>query len=184
MSIEHRPISPLRQRMIEDMRLRKLSEKTQSGYLRWVKDFARFLKRAPDTATAEDLRRYQLHLTDSGVSRISLNAAVTALRFFFEITLGRGKLMAAMSHVRVACTRWCQTRRIYHHLSESADLRRSRQRRARQAFSRWPNGCVLRSLISRKHSVNRFGKRSAAYRGRRADGGRGIVVADKKSNHL
>jgi integrase/recombinase XerD len=104
MSIEHRPISPLRQRMIEDMRLRKLSEKTQSGYLRWVKDFARFLKRAPDTATAEDLRRYQLHLSDSGVSRISLNAAVTALRFFFEITLGRGELMAAMSHVRVART--------------------------------------------------------------------------------
>ena len=104
MSIEHRPISPLRQRMIEDMRLRKLSENTQSGYLRWVKDFTRFLKRAPDTATAEDLRGYQLHLTDSGTSRISLNAAVTALRFFFEITLGRGELMAAMSHVRVART--------------------------------------------------------------------------------
>jgi site-specific recombinase XerD len=74
--------------MIEDMMLRKLAEKTQSGDLRWVKDFARFLKRAPDTATAEDLRRYQLQLTDSGVSRVSLNAAVTALRFFFEITLG------------------------------------------------------------------------------------------------
>ncbi len=104
MSIEHRPISPLCQRMIEDMRLRKLSEKTQSGYLRWVEDFARFLKGAPDTATAEDLRRYQLHLSDSGVSRISLNAAVTALRFFFEISLGRGELMAAMSYVRVART--------------------------------------------------------------------------------
>jgi site-specific recombinase XerD len=104
MSIEHRPISRLRQRMIEDMRLRKLSEKTQGGYLRWVKDFTRFLGRAPDSATAEDLRRYQLHLSDSGVSRISLNAAVTALRFFFEITLGRGELMAAMSHVRVART--------------------------------------------------------------------------------
>jgi site-specific recombinase XerD len=90
--------------MIEDMRLRKLSEKTQSGYLRWVKDFTRFLGRAPDSATAEDLRRYQLHLSDSGVSRISLNAAVTALRFFFEISLGRGELMAAMSHVRVART--------------------------------------------------------------------------------
>ncbi|WP_211354101.1 site-specific integrase [Thiohalocapsa marina] len=104
MSSEHRPISPLRQRMIEDMRLRKLSEKTQSGYLRGVKDLARFLKRAPDTATAEDLRRYQLHLSEHGTSRISLNAAVTALRFFFEITLGRGELMTAMSHVRVART--------------------------------------------------------------------------------
>lgn len=104
MSIEHRPISPLRQRMIEDMRLRKLAEKTQSGYLRWVRDFTRFLGRAPDSATAEDLRRYQLHLSEHGTSRISLNAAVTALRFFFEITLGRGELMAGMSHVRVART--------------------------------------------------------------------------------
>ena len=101
MSIEHRAISPLRQRMIEDMTLRKLSEKTQSGYLRWVKDFTRFLGRSPDTATAEDLRRYQLHLSERGVSRISLNAAITALRFFCEVTLGRGELMAKMSHVRV-----------------------------------------------------------------------------------
>lgn len=104
MTIEHRPISALRQRMIEDMQLRKLAEKTQSGYIRWVRDFTRFLGRAPDTATAEDLRRYQLHLSAHGTSRISLNAAVTALRFFFEITLGRGELMAAMSHVRVART--------------------------------------------------------------------------------
>jgi site-specific recombinase XerD len=90
--------------MIEDMQLRRLAEKTQSGYIRWVRDFTRFLGRAPDTATAEDLRRYQLHLSAHGTSRISLNAAVTALRFFFEITLGRGELMAAMSHVRVART--------------------------------------------------------------------------------
>jgi site-specific recombinase XerD len=87
--------------MIEDMCLRKLSEKTQSGYIRWVKHFAAFLGRSPDTATAEDLRRYQLHLSESGVSRISLNAAITALRFLFEVTLGRGELMAKMSHVRV-----------------------------------------------------------------------------------
>ncbi len=101
MSIEQRAISPLRQRMIEDMRLRKLSEKTQSGYIGWVKDFTRFLGRSPDTATAEDRRRYQLHLCESGVSRISLNAAITALRFFCAVTLGRGELMAKMSHVRV-----------------------------------------------------------------------------------
>ena len=101
MSVEHRAISPLRQRMIEDMCLRKLGEKTQSGYVRWVKDFTRFLGRSPDTATAEDLRRYQLHLSERGVSRISLNAAITALRFFCEVTLGRGELMAKMSHVRV-----------------------------------------------------------------------------------
>jgi integrase/recombinase XerD len=104
MSVEHRPISALRQRMIEDMRLRKLGEKTQSGYIRWVKQFTRFLGRSPDTASAEDLRRYQLHLSESGVSRISLNAAVTALRFFCEVTLGRGELMAKMSHVQVPRT--------------------------------------------------------------------------------
>jgi integrase/recombinase XerD len=73
-----------------------------------VKDFTRFLGRSPDTATAEDLRRYQLHLAERGVSRISLNAAITALRFFCEVTLGRGELMVEMSHVRVprSC-RWC-----------------------------------------------------------------------------
>jgi len=86
------------------MRLRKLSEKTQSGYIRWVREFTRFLGRAPDTATGEDLRRYQLYLSERGVSRISLNAAVTALRFFFEVSLGRGELLANMSHVRVART--------------------------------------------------------------------------------
>jgi integrase/recombinase XerD len=90
--------------MIEDMRLRKLAPKTQSSYIRWVRAFAGFLGRSPDTATAEDLRTYQLRLSDSGVSRVSLNAAITALRFFFEVTLGRGELMAKMSHVPVPRT--------------------------------------------------------------------------------
>jgi len=99
MSTIAKPISPLRQRMIEDMRLRKLAEKTQSGYLRWVEKFTRFLERSPDTATAEDLRRYQLRLAEQGVSRISINAAVTALRFFCEVTLGHAELVAKMSHV-------------------------------------------------------------------------------------
>ena len=72
--------------------------------MRRVQDFTRFLGRAPDMTTAEDLHRYQLHLIDSGVSRVSLNAAVTALRFFFEITLRRGELMTAMSDVREART--------------------------------------------------------------------------------
>ena len=99
MTRNRKPISPLRQRMIEDMTLRKLSPKTQAGYVRAVKNFTRFLGRSPDTATAEDLRRYQLHLVDSGVARPSLNAAVTALRFFFDVSLGRAELMAKMSHV-------------------------------------------------------------------------------------
>ena len=57
-------VSPLRQRMLDDMRMRKLSEKTQSHYLRWVQRFAAFLGRSPDTATVEELRRYQLHLVE------------------------------------------------------------------------------------------------------------------------
>jgi hypothetical protein len=67
MTRNRKPISSLRQRMIEDMTLRKLSPKTQAGYVRAVKNFTRFLGRSPDTATAEDLRRYQLHLVDRGV---------------------------------------------------------------------------------------------------------------------
>ena len=69
----HNPQSPLRQRMIEDMRLRKLSPRTQTGYLRAVIKLTCFLGRPPDTATAEDLRRFQLHLVDGGTSSITLN---------------------------------------------------------------------------------------------------------------
>jgi site-specific recombinase XerD len=97
-------VSPLRQRMIEDMRMRKLSEKTQSHYLRWVQRFAAYLGRSPDTATVEELRRYQLHLVDSGTSPVSLNATITGLKFFFEVTLDRGDLMAKMQPVRVPRT--------------------------------------------------------------------------------
>ena len=94
-------ISPLRQRMIDDMRLRKLNPKTQSAYIRAVRNFTQYLGRSPDTASVEDLRNYQLHLVDAGTSPISLNAAITGLKFFFDITLGRGELMAKMQPVRV-----------------------------------------------------------------------------------
>ena len=97
-------ITPLRQRMIDDMRMRKLADKTQSGYIRVVRQFAGFLGRAPDTATVEDLRRYQLHLVDHGTSPVSLNAAITGLKFFFEVTLDQGELMYKMQPVRVAHT--------------------------------------------------------------------------------
>jgi integrase/recombinase XerD len=95
-----RPISPLRQRMLDDMRMRKLSDTTQNTYIRAVVNFTRFLGRSPDTATAEDLRRYQLHLVETGVSRIRLNATITALRFFFGVTLERPEALAKMSTVR------------------------------------------------------------------------------------
>jgi integrase/recombinase XerD len=95
-----KPISPLRQRMIEDMTLRKLSPKTQSKYIRAVINLTRFLGRSPDTATPEELRRYQLHLVETGTSSISLNATITALRFFFGVTLDRPEALAKMSPVR------------------------------------------------------------------------------------
>jgi site-specific recombinase XerD len=94
-----KPISPLRQRMIEDMRLRKLNPKTQRNYVRVVKEFARFLRRPPDTADAEDLRRYQLHLVEQGTSTPTLNATITGLKFFFNVTLDRPEAMKRMHHV-------------------------------------------------------------------------------------
>ena len=94
-------VSPLRLRMIEDMRMRKLASKTQAAYIRSVRKFTQYLRRSPDSATIEDLRNYQLHLVDHGTSAISLNAAITGLKFFFEITLGQPELMAGMQPVRV-----------------------------------------------------------------------------------
>ncbi len=94
-------ISPLRQRMIDDMRMRKLNPKTQTGYIRAVRNFTQYLGRSPDTATVEDLRNYQLHLVDTGTSPMSVNAAITGLKFFFDITLNHAELMARMQSLRV-----------------------------------------------------------------------------------
>jgi len=102
-SSTHR-ISPLRQRMIDDMRMRKLEHKTQEAYIRSVCKLAAFLRRSPDSATVEDLRRFQLHLVDRGISPITLNATLTGLKFFFDVTLDRGELMAKMQPVRVPRT--------------------------------------------------------------------------------
>ena len=85
-------VAPLRQRLLDDMRMRKLGPKTQSAYIRAVRYLASFLQRSPDTATEEDLRRFQLHLVDRGVSPITLNATITGLKFFFDVTLNRGEL--------------------------------------------------------------------------------------------
>jgi site-specific recombinase XerD len=95
-------ISPLRQRMIEDMRIRKLEPKTQSGYIRAVRHFTVWFGRSPHLANAEDLRRFQLHLVDQGVSPITINATQTGLRFFFDITLNQPDMTAKMRPVRVA----------------------------------------------------------------------------------
>src|SRR5439155_5817873 len=97
-------VTPLRQRMLDDMRMLKLEPKTQAGYVRAVCKLAGFLQRSPDTATVEDLRRFQLHLVDQGTSPITLNATLTGLKFFFDVTLDRAELMAKMSPVRVPQT--------------------------------------------------------------------------------
>jgi integrase/recombinase XerD len=82
-------MSPLRRRMIEDMTIRKLSPKTQQGYIRTIKNLAVFLGRSPDTASFEDIRCFQLHLASSGAGTPILNQTVAALRFFFRVTLKR-----------------------------------------------------------------------------------------------
>ena len=96
-----RPVSPLRQRMLDDMRMRQFAEHTQEGYIRAVRKLSTFLGRSPHTATAEDLRRFQLHLVDTGTGPVTINATITGLKFFFDITLGRPELMLKMTHVAV-----------------------------------------------------------------------------------
>lgn len=84
-----KPISALRQRMINDMTVRNFVPDTQHEYIRAVKNFTIFLERSPDTATAEDLRAFQLHMTETGVRPPTINTTVTALRFFFKVTVDR-----------------------------------------------------------------------------------------------
>lgn len=93
-------ISPLRRRFIEDMTVRGFTPATQRGYLRAVADFTAFLGRPPDQAGAEDLRRYQVHMRSAGASATTMNAAVSALRFFFGVTLGRADAQTGMTTVR------------------------------------------------------------------------------------
>ena len=90
--MNEKPISPLRQRMIEDMTVRNFVEKTRNDYIRHVRSFTAFLGRSPDTATPEDLRRIQLHQTQTGVRAPSINGSVAALRFFFTVTLDRPEM--------------------------------------------------------------------------------------------
>ena len=102
MTDRDQPISPLRRRMIEDMTVRGFAPKTQTGYIRAVRNFTAFFGRPPDQASSEDLRRYQLHLRSIGTSATSMNAAATALRFFFEVSLERRETAAALTSVRQA----------------------------------------------------------------------------------
>jgi site-specific recombinase XerD len=94
------PISPLRQRMLDAMAVRNFSDKTRHDYIRQVKSFASFLGRSPDTASADDLRRFQLHQRQNGVQPSSMNSAVSALRFFFSTTLDRPDMERHLTFVR------------------------------------------------------------------------------------
>ena len=93
-------LSPLRRRMIEDMTIRKLAPKTQEGYVRTIKNFAAFLGRSPETASLEDVRRFQLHLAGNGAQAPILNHTVSALRFFFRVTLGRHDIIEHTTFIR------------------------------------------------------------------------------------
>ena len=101
MESSNQTVSPLRQRMLEDMRMRNLAPKTQAAYIRAVIRFGEFLGKSPHTASDEDLRRFQLHLVDAGSSPITLNATITGLTFLFGVTLDRAQAMAKMQSVRV-----------------------------------------------------------------------------------
>jgi integrase/recombinase XerD len=98
--MSEQPISPLRQRMIEDMTVRNFVEKTRNDYIRQVKTFTAFLGRSPDQAIPEDLRRFQLHQTRAGVHPPSINGSVAALRFFFTVTLDRPEMARHLTFVR------------------------------------------------------------------------------------
>jgi integrase/recombinase XerD len=96
----HSPVSALRERMIEDMTVRGFGQKTRHDYVRHVRMFAAFIGRSPDTATAEEVRRFQLHQTATGVGAPSINSAVSALRFLFSVTLERPDLARRLTVVR------------------------------------------------------------------------------------
>ena len=93
-------ISPLHRRMLEDMKARRLSSGTQKGHIRGCRRFAAFLQCSPDNATAEDIRRFQLHLSQSGLSIGNRNRTMTGLGFLFRVTLRRPDLAGEIFHIR------------------------------------------------------------------------------------
>ena len=97
---ETNTVSPLRQRMIEDMAARKLNPHTQRSHIYSCKRFAAWLKRSPDTATADEVRRFQLHLIEGGASICNRNRIMTGVRFLFRVTLRRHDLAAEIWHIK------------------------------------------------------------------------------------
>jgi integrase/recombinase XerD len=97
---ETNTVSPLRQRMIEDMAARKLTPHTQRGHIYSCKRFAAWLKRSPDTASPDEVRHFQLHLIESGTSICNRNRIMTGVRFLFRVTLRRHDLAAEVWHIK------------------------------------------------------------------------------------
>ena len=93
-------VTPLRQRMIEDMQARQLGPASQRSHVYSCKRFAAYLKRSPDTATADDIRRFQLYLSETGTSICNRNRIMTGVRFLFRVTLRRLDLAAEIYHIR------------------------------------------------------------------------------------
>ena len=93
-------VTPLRQRMIEDMNARKLGAHSQRSHIYSCRRFAAFLKRSPDTATPDDVRRFQLHLAETGMSICNRNRIMTGVKFLFRVTLRRPDLVAEIYHLR------------------------------------------------------------------------------------
>ena len=137
--MSEKPISPLRRRMIEDMTVRNFVEKTRNDYIRHVRSFTAFLGRSPDTAVAEDLRRFQLHQTQTGVRPPSINGSVAALRFFFTVTLDRPEMARHLTFVR-------EPRKMPAVLSPEEVMRRPSWRRSESASPRTPCDIVLQRI--------------------------------------
>ncbi len=96
------PVRPLRRRMLDDMATRGLHEETQRNDILSVRNFVAFLGRSPESATAEDVRRFQIHQADSGVQPPTINDAVAVLRFLFNVTRDRPDLSRRLVLVRYA----------------------------------------------------------------------------------
>lgn len=134
MNAPHPTVSPLRQRMLKDMRMRRLAPKTQTAYIRAVRRFAAYLGRPPDTATVEDPRSFQLHLVDQGTSPTTLKATITGLKVFCEITLDHAELTAKMQPVHVPRTLPVVLRRGEGRPGHAGSARKDRGARVRRRF--------------------------------------------------
>jgi site-specific recombinase XerD len=94
------PISPLRQRLIDDMTIRRLAPTTQVAYVSGVKKFAEFIHCPPDRATTDDLRLFRLDLARSGLSVAAINQAIAGIRFFYTVTLPREPMLGVAKYIR------------------------------------------------------------------------------------